>query len=463
MHRLLAVVLCTLCLLPACTPEAPPADAVLLGRLFDSRQGQVLEEGVVVLGEGRILCAGTPDDCRWPAGTPVHDYGQATLLPGLIDLHVHARPHYVRAFLPSGITTVRDANNTLATIDTLRSTPGAPRILASGPALDGPGSVLAGEPSPLGSQPLESLMPITVTSAEDAAAAVLALHDAGTEWIKLYEQIPHDAFQSAVQTANEAGIPVMADLGLMLTRGLAGAEVDAVQAGTAGISTLEHLSGAALAYQRLGGDPLAGSLDDALLDQLAQAIAATGMAVVPTAGTARQFHEPHALGLDDLPGAARVAPHFTGFWQHLEGVLAGEGPQSRSAADLRLASALLPRLQAAGVAIGAGSDVPAAPRMLPGAALHQELDALVQAGLTPAQALQSATHTAASILGADELGRIEAGASADILVVDGDPLTNILHTRRVRAVWFQGTAVDVDAAWDEVERTLQDAARESGA
>lgn len=151
MHRLLAVVLCTLCLLPACTPEAPPADAVLLGRLFDSRQGQVLEEGVVVLGEGRILCAGTPDDCRWPAGTPVHDYGQATLLPGLIDLHVHARPHYVRAFLPSGITTVRDANNTLATIDTLRSTPGAPRILASGPALDGPGSVLAGEPSPLGS------------------------------------------------------------------------------------------------------------------------------------------------------------------------------------------------------------------------------------------------------------------------------------------------------------------------
>ncbi|MGY0633633.1 amidohydrolase family protein [Luteimonas sp. A478] len=462
MPRFLAVALSALCLLSACAPEPPSADAVLLGRVFDARHGQVLEKGVVVLAEGRIRCAGKSGDCRWPADTPVHDYGQATLLPGLIDLHVHARPHYVRAFVPSGVTTVRDANNTLAMIGTLRSTPGAPRILASGPALDGPKSVLAGEPSPLDSQPLESLMPVTVTNADDASIAVLALRDAGVDWIKLYDQIPPDAFHSAVQTAREAGVPVMADLGIMLTRGLDGAEVDAVQAGAAGVSTLEHISGAALAYQRLGGDPMAESLDEALLEQLVQAIAGSGMAVVPTAGAARQLHDPEALGLDDLPGAARVRPHFKSYWEYLEGVLAGEGPQSRSAADLRLASALLPRLHAAGVPIGAGSDLPAAPRMLPSAALHQELEALVQAGLTPAQALQSATHVAASILGSDDLGRLEADTTADILVVDGDPLTNILHTRQVRAVWFNGDAVDLDAAWEEVERALEQAARDNG-
>ena len=444
----------------ASSAAAPAADAVLRGRLFDARSGQVVAPGVVVVAGGRVQCAGTPRDCRAPAATPVHDYGQAMLLPGLIDLHVHARPHYIGAFVPSGVTTVRDANNTLATVAALRATPGAPRILATGPALDGPASVL-GEPSPLGNAPLEQLMPLTVTTAADATAAVQALAGAGVEWIKLYEQLPPDALQAAVQAARQAGVPVMADLGLVLTRGLSGAQVDAVQAGQAGVSTLEHLSGAALAYQRMGGDPRAEVLDDALLDRLAAAIAATGMAVVPTRANLRQFNAPGSLGTDGLPGAARVRPHFEGFWAYLEGAISGEAAKAESAADLRLSSALLPRLLAAGVPVGAGSDLPAAPYMLPGGALHQELQALVEAGLTPVQALQAATHTAASILGRDDLGRLEPGAVADILVVDGDPTTDILHTRQVRAVWVDGKAVELDAAWDRVERALEAAARES--
>src|SRR5690606_37386828 len=79
----------------ASTAAAPAADAVLRGRLFDARSGQVVAPGVVVVAGGRVQCAGTPRDCRAPATTPVHDYGQAMLLPGLIDLHVHARPHYI--------------------------------------------------------------------------------------------------------------------------------------------------------------------------------------------------------------------------------------------------------------------------------------------------------------------------------------------------------------------------------
>jgi len=85
----------------------------------------------------------------------------------------------------------------------------------------------------------------------------------------------------------------------------------------------------------------------------------------------------------------------------------------------------------------------------------------VEAGLTPVQALQAATHTAARILGRDDLGRLEPGAVADILVVDGDPTTDILHTRQVRAVWVDGKAVELDAAWDRVEQALEAAARES--
>src|SRR5690606_4946253 len=64
--------------------------------------GKVVAPGVVVVAGGRVQCAGTPRDCPAPAAPPVHDYGQAMLLPGLIDLHVHARPHYIGAFVPSG-------------------------------------------------------------------------------------------------------------------------------------------------------------------------------------------------------------------------------------------------------------------------------------------------------------------------------------------------------------------------
>ena len=440
----------------------PPGDTVLLGRLFDAREGKAVPQGVVVVADGRIRCAGPVRECRWPAGATVHDYGQATLLPGLIDLHVHARPHYIQAFVPAGVTTVRDANNTLAMIATLRAATGAPRLLASGPALDGIHSALGEATSPPDSQPLDRRMPLTVTGADEAAAAVRALAGAGVDWVKLYEQLPPAALDAAVRSAREAGLPVMADLGLMLTRGLDGAEVDALQAGSAGVSTLEHLSGVALAYQRLGGDPLADTLDEGVLDRIVAAIAASGMSMVPTVGNARQFHDPGALGLDDLPGAARMRPHFEGYWGYLEGALAGERTKARSAADLRLSTALLPRLLAAGVPVGAGSDLPAAPRMLPGAALHQELQALVEAGLSPVQALQAATHVAARILGRDDLGRLEAGAVADILVVDGDPLADILHTRRLRAVWFQGEAVDLEAAWERVVDALEAAARENG-
>jgi len=442
----------------AAQPTGPGASAVLLGRLFDARSGKVVEQGVVVVAGDRIHCAGQEWDCARPQGAAVHDYGRSMLLPGLIDLHVHARPHYIGAFVPSGVTTVRDANNTLATIATLHAATGAPRILASGPALDGPASALGEAPSPLGSQPLETLMPVTVTTADEAASAVQALVGAGVDWIKLYEQLSPEAMAAAVQAARQAGVPVMADLGLVLTRGLSGAQVDAVQAGQAGVSTLEHLSGAALAYQRMGGDPRA-ELDPALLDRLAADIAATGMAVVPTRANTRQFNAPGSVALEGLPGEDRVRPHFEGFWRYLEGAVAGESVRAGSAADLRLSSALLPRLLAAGVPIGAGSDLPAAPQMLPGGALHQELQALVEAGLSPVQALQAATHVAGSILGREDLGRLEAGALADILVVDGDPTADILHTRKVRAVWLDGEVVELEAAWEQVEQALEAAAQ----
>ncbi len=455
---------CAALLLSACGSESappasdPPADAVLLGRLFDARAGTVIGRGVVVIAGERVHCAGERTSCTWDAAAPEHDYGDALLLPGLIDLHVHARPHFIGAFVPAGVTTVRDAGNTLDMLAELRATAGAPRLFATGPLLDGPVSVLTPEgPAPFDADALGTQPAITLSSPADADIVVDALAAGAVDWIKLYEQLPPDIFDAATQAAARHGLPVMSDLGTVLTRGLSGAHVDARQAAASGVRTLEHLGGAALAYSRLGGDPNAATLDPALLDVIVADLAKSGVAVVPTTANSAQFASPDSLARDDLPGADRMAADFAGYWSYLSGVVDDPRVQARVRSDQRLMQALLPRLLAADVRIGAGSDLPAAPFMLPGPALHQELDALVRAGLTPVQALQAATHVAADILDQAALGRLEAGARADVLVVSGDPLSDIRATRTVQAVWTSGAPVDLAQAWNAVDAALQTA------
>lgn len=431
------------------------ATVVLVGRVFQSGTGSVIEDGIVVIAGERVVCSGERLRCRVPAGALLHRVEEGTILPGLIDLHVHARPHYVGAFLPAGVTTIRDASNSLAVVDSLRSAPGAPTVVASGPLLDGPTSTMR-EISPtagaLGEHPLRLLNPVLVEDSATAARAVHALADSNVDFVKLYQRLSLPAFRGAVAAARTRSLPVAADLGLVSTGGLTGSEVDLVDASRAGVRTVEHLSGLALAYERRGGDPLTPPYDLEILDAIARDLLEAGVAAVPTLATLIQSAEPSALSWQDVPGA-RLAAYFQEWWQ---GLIARADVRGQVvAADRQLVTSLLRRLHEGGLLIGAGSDLPAAPMMVPGGALHMELEALVEAGLSPTEALQAATWNAAMIVGRRYIGHLDPGARADILVVEGDPTVDIRATRAVRQVWFGGAEVDLEAAWTATETALE--------
>jgi imidazolonepropionase-like amidohydrolase len=103
----------------------------------------------------------------------------------------------------------------------------------------------------------------------------------------------------------------------------------------------------------------------------------------------------------------------------------------------------LARLKAAGVRFGLGDDAGATNgAQYFGFGAHMEMSSMVEAGLTPAEAITAATRNSAEFLGLDRLGTVAVGKSADFIVLDANPLENIGNTRRIRAVYLRGQAVD---------------------
>jgi imidazolonepropionase-like amidohydrolase len=110
-------------------------------------------------------------------------------------------------------------------------------------------------------------------------------------------------------------------------------------------------------------------------------------------------------------------------------------------ASLKTNEANLKRLYDAGVKIGFGTDSGATPLRIPGFAEHHELKLLVDSGLTPEQAISLATKNAAALLELTDRGTLEVGKRADLLIVEGDPLTDIGNLDRIEAVWQRGKQV----------------------
>jgi imidazolonepropionase-like amidohydrolase len=407
-------------------------------RVFD---GERLREAGSVLLAGGIIAGITAaiDDLGVPAGTEVIDGRGATLLPGLIDCHVHAGD--IRALgqaLVFGVTTELDmfSDPELAaerrSLAACRDDVADIRTAVQGAAPPGDG--------------LHKIMPDlpAVAGPQDAAAFVAAQAAHGADYLKVYLEDPV-----------WYGSP-----------GMSAATVDALVAAAhaRGMLTIAHADSAATArmFIQAGGDALAHVLGDlevtpAFLADLrrrpAFVVATLRVAAVLSAAQASQLEADQR----ELAGHPRLEPFLDEASRAVftrPGLLAEA--RARAAAtglaagrfDFGGALRSVAALHQAGLPVLAGTDTnypdPQYPNAIMdafaghGITLHHELELLVRAGLAPADALAAATSVPARLFGLADRGRISPGLRADLLLVDGDPCADITATRNIAAIWRNG-------------------------
>jgi Tol biopolymer transport system component/cytosine/adenosine deaminase-related metal-dependent hydrolase len=383
---------------------------IQVGRLFDGI-GNRYRRHMDIHVDGRrisaVVARGTlPNPGR------VIDASDLTVIPGLIDSHAHqsalAGERQGRRWLAFGVTSVRepggDPYDALERKEAWASGQRlGPRLFFTGHLLDGP-RVYYSQAAPIADRD-------RLVQELDRARRL------GFDLVKTYVRLPDELQREAIRLAHEIGIPVSSH--------------EVYPAALFGADAVEHLGATSRRSFNPKVSPLQRSYSD--LDQI---LAAAGMVFTPTLALNGGFsltvadhpellNDPAYLALFS-PAERRGLIGFLGFF--------GSGPPLQQRMSQLGATAA--RLVRSGARLTAGTDAPFIPY---GLGLHVELQVLQATGLSADQVLRLATAEAALALGAHgDLGTIEAGRLADLVVLDGDPLQNIHNTLRIRAVVSDG-------------------------
>jgi imidazolonepropionase-like amidohydrolase len=371
-------------------------------RVFDGER--MTSHTAVRLAHGLIEAVGHD----LPADSSIDGHG-ATLMPGLIDAHVHLLPGAPRQALTFGVTTLLDM---FSKPELLRSLNGGADVRSSSIGATAPG----GHPSMM-----YAPFP-TVTGPQDAAQFVADRVAEGATHLKvLYDD------------GRGGGPMLMPSLDVPTVAALVSAAHDT------GLLVAAHVSTAKAAMDLLptGVDVFAHVPFDALSDADVEAIASAGVAVIATLAISDGF--PGDEGMPLLASSLRLGPAWSA-------VVSAQGSRwmPPELPDFSPGIHNVYKLCAAGVPVLAGTDAPN-PGTVHGASVHRELEHLVAAGLTPVQALNAATARTADVFGLTDRGRVSAGLRADLLLVDGRPDERIADSQRIRAVWHGGERVDLDS------------------
>jgi hypothetical protein len=399
-------------------------------------------------------------------GDRVIDATGKYLIPGLWDMHIHlgSPDIFFPLLIANGITGVRDmfSGIPMPTIHAWRARSDVPRIVAPG-FIDGPPMLSTGPPRPGA---------MAVATPDQARFAVRALAASGVDFLKVYSSVPRDAYFALAAEARAIGIPFA---------GHSPEEVSPLEASEAGQRSEEHLIDILLECstreQELRKDRVSMMLSDQItgeerMRQLAfppfdedysedkaqklfAAFVKNGTWHAPTLVLLEGFARASDDDFVNDPRRKYLLKPWNEAWEPRKTFFLRDlAPEGWAALNTRIRT-LLERyeklvggMHKAGVEFLAGTDANGWNPVLPGFGLHEELALLVMAGLTPLEALQTATRNASRYFGLTDFGTIELNKSADLVLLDADPLEDIRNTSKIQAVFLRGryyTRADLDA------------------
>jgi imidazolonepropionase-like amidohydrolase len=463
--------------LDSCSPSAHDSIVVTHVTVIDGTDAAPQADSTVVVQGAKILALGPSATTPIPYGAKVFDGSGEFLIPGLADMHVHltgageptgSREFILPLLVANGITTVRDMGGKVEYLKGLRGEIDSGKQI--GPQVFFTGSYLDGNPP--------SFQPsIVVQTATEGVAAVQKLKGQGVDFIKVQSRLLPEPYYAIAGEAKKEGIRFL---------GHVPDSVTAAAASDAGQASIEHLTGVllgcstregelrqrrlvplpagenrerTLARDRAWTKDLLDSYSEQKAANLFQQFAANHTWHVPTFPLL--VHLAYLVPENDRskdPKLKYIPRKVRENWDKGRSELLDSRTEADFALRRRLVKeslAAVKEMHDAGVDLMAGTDA-TAPNVFPGFSLHEDLAYLVEAGLTPRQALQAATSKPADFLGRSETqGTIQIGKRADLVLLDANPLKDIRNTQKIRFVIVNGRLLvrdDLDTLLAEAEQ-----------
>ena len=392
----------------------------------------VLPNQTVVVKDGKVETVGDAGKVKYSKNAMVIDGSGKYLMPGLAEMHAHVPPiddlkpmqDVLLLFATQGVTTIRgmlghpkhlELRGKIKSGEIL-----GPRFITSGPSLNGN----------------------SVKTAADAARLVREQKSAGYDFLKLHPGLTKETFPAVAKAAHEAGIPFAGHVSF---------DVGVWQAIDSGYATIDHLDGfveslvppgTPITEQSNGlfGMFSAARADTLRIPALMQRLREKKIWVVPTQALAERWFAPvDAERLRAEPEMIYMTSKTLDDWTNAKKSL--QSNPSYNAADMnqfiQLRRQLILACERSGVGLLLGSDAPQV-FDVPGFSLHHELKYMVDAGLTPYEALRTGTVAVARFLNQPGAGVVRAGAPADLVLLNGNPLLDISQTKNIDGVVLAG-------------------------
>lgn len=455
-------------------PADEPTPLVLTHvTLIDMTSDGAKPDMTVIISGNRVLRVGKSNSTPIPKDSQVVDANGRFMIPGLWDMHVHwYEQDYLGLFIANGVTGMRIMSGAPQHYEWRKEIEAGrllgPRMMIASQIVDGPKPFWPNS--------------ISVKDAAEARQAVDQIKQQGADFVKVYSFLPRDAYMAVADESKKQGIPFEGHVPLSIT---------AEEASRAGQKSIEHMTGILEACSSKRDEILSASQADLAEDEAAQKPTFWGPHVEALRQTQLNTYSPdrantlfaefknngtwqcptltllHSLGYGDDPALARdprlrfMPPSVKATWD--PGKAYGETAAEFTFAkeEFETERQIVSVMQQSGVGILAGTDTLNS-FIFPGFSLHDELGYLAQAGLTPMEALQAATLNPARFMGREkDLGTIEAGKLADMVLLYANPLDDIANTKKIWAVIYNGKLYPREALDQMLEHAVALAKRKS--